>query len=94
MAVQVPTNPVEIAEAVGKTAENFSGNDRKMFIGITIMFLICIVYLTWQFSADVKHQRWEFLQQIDKITERMMNSFDKNTQATWELRNTIDDIKK
>mgnify|MGYP001643760321 FL=1 len=57
MAVQVPTNPVEIAEAVGKTAENFSGNDRKMFIGITIMFLICIVYLTWQFSSDVKHQR-------------------------------------
>ena len=58
------------------------------------MFLVVIVFLTWQFSTDTKQQRSEFLQQIDKLNERMMGSFDKNTQATWELRNAIEHLKK
>ena len=32
MSVQIPTSAPELVEAVGKQAENFSGNDRKMFI--------------------------------------------------------------
>lgn len=76
--------------------EKFWKNDRTLFISVVVIFILLMVFLTWNSTLSMKEQRESFLQQMDRSDDKIINTMNhmsdalnKNSEIMYDLKNAI-----
>lgn len=103
MAVSVPTNLQELTDSFKNTVEWIGKSERTMFIGITFVFLIAIIFMFIWATNNIKEQRDAFITQMEKrdevsdrrelrvqqSMEKLSDALDRNTQVLYEIKSSF-----